>query len=79
MVASNIIGGRDPTDDFDDTLTMWVYEEEYNGRKLTEVINETHVNQKYLPGVFLGENVKACPNIEVRLSAMVNSLTSSLK
>lgn len=28
---------------------MWLYEEEYNGRKLTEVINETHYNPRYLP------------------------------
>lgn len=29
---------------------MWVYEEEYEGRKLTEVINQMHENPKYLPG-----------------------------
>lgn len=29
---------------------MWVYEEEYEGRKLTEVINEKHENPKYLAG-----------------------------
>eukprot|EP00884_Botryococcus_braunii_P018008 jgi/Botrbrau1/4891/Bobra.118_1s0005.1 len=64
IVAANIIGADDPTDDFDDTLKMWVYEEEFKGRKLTESINETHINEKYLPGVFLGENVVACPSLE---------------
>lgn len=65
MVAANIVGDQDPSDDFEDTLTMWVYEEDFKGRKLTDVINETHVNEKYLPGVFLGENVVACPSLEV--------------
>jgi hypothetical protein len=65
IVAANIIGADDPTDDFDDTLKMWVYEEEFKGGKLTESINETHINEKYLPGVFLGENVVACPSLEV--------------
>jgi hypothetical protein len=34
------------------------------GRKLTEVINETHENPKYLPGISLGDNVIADPNLE---------------
>ena len=29
---------------------MWVFEEEVNGQKLSEVINTTHENVKYLPG-----------------------------
>lgn len=36
---------------------MYVYEEIINGRKLTEIINETHENVKYLPGHKLPENV----------------------
>lgn len=27
---------------FEDEVRMWVYEEELDGRKLTEVINDTH-------------------------------------
>lgn len=42
---------------FDDRVTMYVYEEMINGRKLTEIINETHENVKYLPGHKLPENV----------------------
>lgn len=42
---------------------MWVYEEECQGRKLTDVINETHENPKYLPGFRLGDNVVACPSL----------------
>lgn len=42
---------------FDDRVTMYVYEEMINGKKLTEIINETHENVKYLPGQKLPENV----------------------
>lgn len=42
---------------FDDRVTMYVYEEIINGKKLTEIINETHENVKYLPGQKLPENV----------------------
>ncbi len=36
---------------------MYVYEEMINGKKLTEIINESHENVKYLPGQKLPENV----------------------
>lgn len=36
---------------------MWVYEENINGRKLTDIINTDHENVKYLPGYKLPENV----------------------
>ncbi|XP_063360338.1 glycerol-3-phosphate dehydrogenase [NAD(+)], cytoplasmic isoform X3 [Cydia amplana] len=49
---------------FEDTVTMWVYEEMIEGKKLTEIINETHENVKYLPGHKLPENVVAIPNVE---------------
>lgn len=42
---------------FEDKVTMWVYEEMIEGKKLTEIINETHENVKYLPGHKLPENV----------------------
>ena len=29
---------------------MWVFEEMVEGKKLTEIINETHENVKYLKG-----------------------------
>ena len=40
-----------------DQVTMYVFEELINGKKLTEIINETHENVKYLPGHKLPENV----------------------
>lgn len=36
---------------------MYVYEEEVNGRKLTEIINQEHENVKYLPGHKFTPNV----------------------
>lgn len=42
---------------FDDRVTMYVFEEMINGKKLTEIINETHENVKYLPGHILPPNV----------------------
>jgi len=46
-------------------VAMWVFEEEVNGRKLTEIINTEHENVKYLPGRALPENVVAIPDISV--------------
>ncbi|GAB4821168.1 hypothetical protein N2152v2_008214 [Parachlorella kessleri] len=65
LVASNTVGGgRKPGDRFIEEVRMWVYEEEVEGRKLTEVINERHENVKYLPSIDLGSNVKAVPSLE---------------
>lgn len=49
--------------EFDPTVTMYVYEEIIDGKKLTEIINEQHENVKYLPGVKLPDNVVAEPDI----------------
>jgi len=48
---------------FNQTVKMYVYEEMVDGKKLTEVINTTHENVKYLPGHKLPSNVVACPDI----------------
>lgn len=42
---------------FEKCVTMYVYEEMIDGKKLTEIINTTHENVKYLPGHKLPENV----------------------
>lgn len=42
---------------------MWVFEEDYEGQPLTKVINESHENPRYLPGISLGENVVAEPDM----------------
>ncbi|XP_046421167.1 glycerol-3-phosphate dehydrogenase [NAD(+)], cytoplasmic-like isoform X1 [Neodiprion pinetum] len=48
---------------FEERVTMYVYEELIDGKKLTEIINETHENVKYLPGHKIPENVIAVPDV----------------
>ncbi|KAL4788848.1 NAD-dependent glycerol-3-phosphate dehydrogenase N-terminus-domain-containing protein [Aspergillus venezuelensis] len=66
------------TDTFEKTVRMWVFEEDIEvpedsphrskfgseKQKLTHVINETHENVKYLPGIKLPSNLVATPDIE---------------
>jgi glycerol-3-phosphate dehydrogenase (NAD+) len=44
---------------FEREVTMWVFEEDVGGRKLSEIINTEHENVKYLKGVKLPDNVRA--------------------
>ena len=56
----------------DERVTMHVHEEMIDGKKLTEIINETHENVKYLPGHKLPANVVSAAS---RLSiALISSL-----
>ncbi|KAK4475216.1 hypothetical protein MN116_002294 [Schistosoma mekongi] len=45
-------------------VRMWVFEEVIDGRKLTDIINTSHENVKYLPNIKLPENVIADPDIK---------------
>lgn len=54
IVGNNVLA---QTDQFDTEVRMWVFEEMVEGRKLTEVINNDHVNVKYLPGIQLPKSV----------------------
>lgn len=47
---------------FEKQVNMWVFEEEIEGQKLTDIINSKHENVKYLPGVKLPENLVANPD-----------------
>uniref|UniRef100_A0A1L8EGZ8 Glycerol-3-phosphate dehydrogenase [NAD(+)] n=1 Tax=Haematobia irritans TaxID=7368 RepID=A0A1L8EGZ8_HAEIR len=49
--------------EFEERVTMYVYEEMIDGKKLTEIINTTHENVKYLPGHKLPPNVIAVPDL----------------
>lgn len=51
---------------FDPRVTMWVFEEDIGGRKLTEIINTQHENVKYLPGHKLPPNVVSSNRCERR-------------
>ena len=46
---------------FDPEIKMWVFEEIIRGQRLTEIINTTHENVKYLPDIKLPENIVAEP------------------
>ncbi|KAL8283302.1 hypothetical protein RQP46_005712 [Phenoliferia psychrophenolica] len=50
-------------DIFEKEVKMWCYEEEFNGRPLTEQFNEVHENVKYLPGVKIAPHVVAHPDL----------------
>ncbi|KAF6157537.1 hypothetical protein GIB67_004475 [Kingdonia uniflora] len=61
LIASNTL----KLTSFHDEVRMWVYEEILaTGEKLTDVINQTNENVKYLPGIKLGKNVIADPDLE---------------
>ena len=62
-IASIISGNVRRLPLFDPTIRMYVYEELVDGKKLTELINSQHENVKYLPGVQLGSNVVAVPDV----------------
>ena len=54
VVGNNV---KTMTDEFVEEIRMWVFEENINGRKLTEIINTDHENVKYLPGQSIPENI----------------------
>ncbi|XP_066253505.1 glycerol-3-phosphate dehydrogenase [NAD(+)], cytoplasmic isoform X3 [Euwallacea similis] len=61
---AKIVGGNAvASKNLQNRVTMYVYEELINGKKLTEIINETHENVKYLPGHKLPPNVVAIPDV----------------
>ncbi|XP_052805976.1 glycerol-3-phosphate dehydrogenase [NAD(+)], cytoplasmic-like [Mya arenaria] len=60
VVGNNV---KTQQNDFEQEIKMWVFEEEVNGRKLTEIINTDHENVKYLPGHKIPENVIAIPDV----------------
>lgn len=58
-VIARIVGAntKDHNDIFHEEVKMWVYEEDVDGRKLTEIINTEHENVKYLKGYKIPDNV----------------------
>ncbi|XP_072020808.1 glycerol-3-phosphate dehydrogenase [NAD(+)], cytoplasmic-like isoform X2 [Amphiura filiformis] len=61
---ARIVGANCQKDDrFQTRVNMWVFEEMVDGKKLTEIINESHVNVKYLPDRKIPENVVAVPDL----------------
>ena len=58
-VASNI----KTIDSFEDEVKMWTFEEQIDGKNLTDIINNENENVKYLPGIKLPKTVRACPDL----------------
>lgn len=56
-IAKIVGANASKLNNFEDRVTMYVYEEMIDGKKLTEIINETHENVKYLPGHKIPANV----------------------
>ncbi|KAL1932450.1 hypothetical protein VTP01DRAFT_8128 [Rhizomucor pusillus] len=48
---------------FEELVRVWVFQEQIDGRNLTDIMNEEHENTKYLPGVKLPKNLKAIPDV----------------
>ncbi|TVU37036.1 hypothetical protein EJB05_19019 [Eragrostis curvula] len=65
-VASRLIASNTAKlPSFYDEVRMWVFEEMLpTGKKLSESINQENENCKYLPGIKLGSNVIADPDLE---------------
>ncbi|XP_065366559.1 glycerol-3-phosphate dehydrogenase [NAD(+)], cytoplasmic-like [Calliphora vicina] len=49
--------------DVEDRVNMFVYEEKFEGKRLSELINTLHVNEKYAPQLKLPENVVAVTDL----------------
>ncbi|CCH59004.1 hypothetical protein TBLA_0B01610 [Henningerozyma blattae CBS 6284] len=48
---------------FQSKVDMWVFQEQIDGRNLTDIINTQHENVKYLPNIKLPENLVANPSL----------------
>ncbi|OMH81714.1 Glycerol-3-phosphate dehydrogenase 1-like protein [Zancudomyces culisetae] len=64
IIAENIV--KYPNE-FNKTVTFYVHPMDVNGKQLTDIINETHENVKYLPGYKIPENVVATSDINEAL------------
>lgn len=52
--VANIIGGNVHNfEHFNNEVKMWVFEEQVDGRNLTDIINTQHENVKYVPQQYL--------------------------
>jgi len=49
---------------FHEEVRMWMFDEIFEGKKLSETFNAEHENKKYLPGIKIPPNVVAIPNLD---------------
>eukprot|EP00798_Chlamydomonas_sp_ICE-L_P013167 gene13167-30652_t len=62
-VMSQNLDAEDPAQVFDPQVKMWLHDSEFEGTMLSETINDSKVNPKYLPGVSLGSKTLAQPDL----------------
>ncbi|KAH8252355.1 hypothetical protein KR038_008261 [Drosophila bunnanda] len=62
-IARNVGRNVVNSSNIDEKVAMYVYEEIVDGRKLTEIINTTHINVKYMPNFELPPNIVAVNDI----------------
>ncbi|ORY95710.1 NAD-dependent glycerol-3-phosphate dehydrogenase C-terminus-domain-containing protein [Syncephalastrum racemosum] len=60
IVGNNVLRYKDA---FEPEVRQWVFQETYKNEKLTDIINRTHENPKYLPGIGLPSNLVAVPDL----------------
>ncbi|KAI5149595.1 glycerol-3-phosphate dehydrogenase (NAD+) [Enteropsectra breve] len=53
VIAENAVGRKS----IENEVILWTHEEEVNGEKISEMINNRHINEKYLPGITLPLNI----------------------
>ncbi|KAG1107570.1 hypothetical protein G6F42_016323 [Rhizopus arrhizus] len=60
IIAENVLKHSEI---FEPEVRQWVFEEDFKGEKLTDVINRERENPKYLPGIKFTPNIKAVPDL----------------
>jgi glycerol-3-phosphate dehydrogenase (NAD+) len=63
LISTNI-ETKEELKEYNKEVRMWTIHEEFQGRNLTELINESHENSKYLKGYHLSSNIICTENIE---------------
>jgi glycerol-3-phosphate dehydrogenase (NAD+) len=59
VIAENVVGQPD----FDDTVNLWVFDEQIDGESLVDIINTRHENVRYLPGFPLPASIVAIADL----------------
>ncbi|TBU20727.1 NAD-dependent glycerol-3-phosphate dehydrogenase [Hamiltosporidium tvaerminnensis] len=60
LLAENVLNLKS----YSPEITMWLYEEYINEIPLTQIINTTHINTKYLPDIHLPTNIRATSDLK---------------
>lgn len=68
VVAKLVAESVSKSTQFSPTVSLWAHQELVGGVPLTDIINNTHINVKYLPGVVLPKNIKAEPSLETAIT-----------